>query len=54
MAVGGPGFEQMLSVLQIQGVAAIEQMTHAFQADVGEQIGLFEILAVLVIDHGGT
>jgi hypothetical protein len=29
-------------------------MAHAFQADAGEQIGLFEILAVLVIDHGGT
>ena len=53
MAVGGTGFQQVVAALQLQAMAAFEQMLDAFQADAGEQIGAFEMRAVFAIDHGG-
>jgi hypothetical protein len=45
VAVGGVRLEQVVAALQFPSLAALEQVLHAFEADLGKQLGMLQMLA---------
>ncbi len=45
VAIGGARFEQVIAAFQFPPLAAFKKVFHAFKADVGKQLGVFQMLA---------
>jgi hypothetical protein len=51
VVVGGVRLEQVIAALQFPSLASLEQVLHAFEADLGEQLGMLQMLAQYAVHH---